>query len=110
MCPNILEIAKVISIYRLGDKQIVLNYQTIFLLSSFSKIYKKLIFNRFFKFFDKKSILIPNQYGICPQHSTQHAILDIITTPYHNIDCKNFTGLVAFDLTKAFDTVVAKRN
>ena len=31
----------------------------------------------FFKFLDKKSILIPTQYGFRPHHSTQHAILDI---------------------------------
>ena len=74
MFPNILKIAKVIPIYKSGDKQIVNNYRPISLLSPFSKIYEKLIFNRFFKFLDKKSILIPTQYGFCPHHSTQHAI------------------------------------
>ena len=52
MFPNILKIAKVIPIYKSGDKQIVNNYRPIFLLSLFSKIYEKLIFNRFFKFLD----------------------------------------------------------
>ena len=58
MFPNILKIAKVIPIYKSGDKQIVNNYRPISLLSPFSKIYENLIFNRFFKFLDKKSILI----------------------------------------------------
>ena len=75
----------------------------------FSKIYEKLIFNRFFIFLDKKSILISIQYWFRPHHSTQHAILDIITTAYHNIDNKNFTALVTLDLTKAFDTVCHER-
>ena len=103
--PNILKISKVIPIYKSGDKQIVNNYRPISLLFPFSKIYKKLIFNRFFKFPDKKSILIPTQYGFRPHHSTQHAILDIITTAYHNIENKDFTALVTLDLTKAVDTV-----
>ena len=109
MFPNILKIVKVIPIHKSGDKQIVNNYRPISLLSPFSKIYKKLIFNRFFKFLDKKSILIPTQYGFRPHHSTQHAILDIITTANHNIENKDFTALVTLDLTKAFDTVCHER-
>ena len=109
MFPNILKIAKVIPIYKPGDKQIVNNYRPISLLSPFSKIYKKLIFYRFLKFLDKKSILIPKQYWFRPHHSTQHAILDIITTAYHNIENKDFTALVTLDLTKAFDTVCHKK-
>ena len=109
MFPNILKIAKVIPIYKSGDKQIVNNYRPISLLSPFSKIHKKLIFNRFFKFLDKKLILIPIQYGFRPHHSTQHAILDIITTAYHNIENKDFFALVTLDLTKAFDTVCHDR-
>ena len=51
MFPNILKIAKVNPIYKSGDKQIVNNYRRISLLTTFSKIYKKLIFNRFFQIF-----------------------------------------------------------
>ena len=53
MFPNILKIAKVIPIYKSGHKQIVNNYRPISLLSPFSEIYEKLIFNRFFRFLDK---------------------------------------------------------
>ena len=70
---------------------------------------KKLVFNSFFKFLDKKLILIPTQYGFRPQQSTQQAILDIITTANHNIDNKKFTGLVTLELIKAFDTVYHER-
>ena len=93
MFPNILKIAKVIPIYKSGDKQIVNNYRPMSLLSPFSKQYEKLGFNRFFKFLDKKLILITTPYGFCPQHSIQHAILEVITTAYHNNNNKNFTGL-----------------
>ena len=51
MFPNSLKIAKVIPIYKSGEKQIVNNYRPISLLSPFSKIYEKLIFNRFFSNF-----------------------------------------------------------
>ena len=109
MFPNILKIAKIILIYKSGDKQIVNNYRPISLLSPFSKIYEKIIFNRFIKFLDEKSILKPIQYEFRPHHSTQHAILDIITTAYQSIENQDFTALVTLDLTKTFDTVCHER-
>ena len=63
----------------------------------------------FFKFLDKKSILIPTQSEFRPQQSLQHALLDIIPTAYHNIDNKNFIVVVTLDLTKVFDTVCHER-
>ena len=72
MFPNILKIAKVIPIYKSGDKQIVNNYRPISLLSPFSIIYEKLIFNRFFKFLYKKSIYRRNTgFVLTIQHNMQ---------------------------------------
>ena len=48
--PNILKIAKVIPIYKSGDKQIVNNYCPISLLSPFPKLYEKLILIVFLNF------------------------------------------------------------
>ena len=48
--------------------------------------------------------LLPTQCGFKANHSTIHALLDIITS-YDNISNSKFTALVLLDLRKAFDTV-----
>ena len=45
------------------------------------------------------------QYGFRANHSTIHALLDVITSSYDTINNTKFTALVLLDLRKAFDTV-----
>ena len=61
--PDSLKIAKVVPIYKSGDKRNPSNYQPILLLTSFSKIFEKLIITRIDSFICKHSILASTQYG-----------------------------------------------
>ena len=58
-------------------------------------------------FLNKHFILLPPQYGFRANQSTIHALLDVITSSYDNINNSKFTftTLVFLDLRKAFDTV-----
>ena len=107
--PDDLKIAKVIPLSKKGDTLDINNYRPISLLTCFSKIFEKAIFTRLSTFLDKHSVLIPSQYGFCPNKSSTHAILDIVSTTYDNINNKKYTGMVMLDLTKAFDTVCHNR-
>ena len=107
--PDDLKIAKVMPLFKKGDILDVNNYHPISLLTCFSKIFEKAIFTRLSNFLEKHSVLIPSQYGFCPNRSSTHAILDIVSTTYDNINNKKYTGMVMLDLTKAFDTVCRKR-
>ena len=107
--PDDLKIAKVIPLFKKGDTLDINNYRPISLLTCFSKIFEKAIFTRLSNFLDKHSVLIPSQYGFCTNRSSTHAILDIVSTIYDNINNKKYTGMVMLDLTKAFDTVCHKR-
>ena len=49
--------------------------------------------------------MTPTQNGFRSNHSTIHAILDVIASTYDNIENQVFTGLVLLDLANAFDTV-----
>ena len=46
-----------------------------------------------------------SQYGFQKKISTAHAVLDLVTTSFDNINNNLYTGLLFLDLRKAFDTV-----
>ena len=51
--PEQLKIAKVVPVHKGGDKTLVENYRPISLLTTFSKIFEKVMYNRLYKFFLK---------------------------------------------------------
>ena len=102
---DILKISKVIPIYENGNKNDLNNCRPISILSTFSKILEKLIYQRLPRFLGKYNILIPSQYSFQCNFSSVHAITDIVTLAYDNINIKHYTALFCLDLKKAFDSV-----
>ena len=74
--PNKLKIAKVIPLFRKGDKSIIENYTPI--LPSISKVFEKIIFNQLYDHFQKHNLFFNGQYGFRRNHSTELATLDLI--------------------------------
>ena len=58
-----------------------------------------------FYFFDRNNIHAPNQFGFRKSYSKNHAILNLITKCYDNIQNKLFSNLILLDVKKAFDSV-----
>ena len=52
-----------------------------------------------------KEIISESQHGFRKRHSTEYAILDIISKIQANMDKKLYSCGVFIDLSKAFDTV-----
>ena len=105
-----LKIAAVTPVYKSDDKSKVTNYRPISVLPCLSKILEKLIKARLISFFEKHHVLYPHQYGFRSNHSTIHALLDITSTLYDNLNNKIILScLVMIDLKKAFDTVSHER-
>ena len=90
--PDCLKTAKVVPIFKKGNKNEINNYRPISLLSTFSKILEKLICKRMRKFLDKHSIVSVNQYGLRYSLSTTHAMLDVLTSTYDNINDNTITA------------------
>ena len=84
--PEKLKLSEVIPLFRKGDKFDLNNYRPISILTCFTKIFEKVIFNRLLNFLNKHSVLVSNQYGFQAACSRSHAILDIVTSTYDNID------------------------
>ena len=103
--PDVLKIARVIPLYKSGDKNEISNYRPISLLPVFSKIFEKLIHSRVEKFLDKHKVIYNKQFGFRKRHSTLHALNTAITQLITGLN-KNHAVLGVFlDFSKAFDTV-----
>ena len=57
----------------------VANYRPISVLSTFSKVFEKIIYYRLNNCFNSYNILAKQQFGFRAKHSTSHAIFDVIT-------------------------------
>ena len=103
--PQICKTAKIVSLFESGNTQSFTNYRPTSTLTCFAKISEKLIFRRLSTFLRKHSVLTKTQYGFQSDKSTKHAILDVLTAGYDNVNNNLYTGLILFDFKKAFDTV-----
>ena len=100
MYPTKLKMAKIIPIFKAEDNTNANNYRPISLLSNFNRIFEKLVFSRMESFIEQNDILSPSQYGFRKAHSTQHAILDIVSTIQENMGKRLFSCGVFIDLKK----------
>ena len=104
--PDCLKVAKVLPVYKSGENlNSAINAQYLFFLVSYFKSFREAYTYTIVNFFEQAFILLPTQYGFKANHSTTHALLDVVTSSYDNINNSKFTALVLFDLRKAFDTV-----
>lgn len=105
--PDKLKIAKVIPIFKSGDKQLFNNYRPISLLPAFSKLLEKLVCKRILCYFEKFDLLYQHQYGFRAKHGTVHPILHLLKHIAEETDktASNKTLAVFLDLSKAFDTI-----
>ena len=85
--PNKLKIAKVIPLFKKGDKSIIIeNYRPISILPSISKVFEKIIFNQLYDHLKKHNLFFNGQYGFRRIHSTELATLDLIEKNQHQLD------------------------
>ena len=92
-------------LYKKGDEALCSNYRPISLLSSFHKIFEKLVKEKVLNFLSKNEILYKYQFGFRKSHSTNLALLEVVETLYANLDVDNYGLGIYLDLQKAFDTV-----
>ncbi|XP_065642837.1 group II intron-encoded protein LtrA-like [Hydra vulgaris] len=103
--PDQLKIAKVIPLFKGGDKSDISNYRPISILSIFSKILERIMFNRVFNYFSLNNLLYNNQFGFKKNNSTEHAIIQLVREISNSFEKSQFTLGIFIDLLKAFDTV-----
>ena len=103
--PKQLKTAKVTPIFKAGDKTDPGNYRPISVLPCLSKILEKIMYNRLYDYLVKHDILFKKQFGFQKGHSTEHALLELISEISDSFEQNKYTIGVFIDLSKAFDTV-----
>jgi len=105
--PSNLKLAKVIPVFKSGDKCLLNNYRPISLLSSFSKIFERIMYNKIIRFLDINDILYRHQYGFRAKHSTIHPVIHLLNhiAKANNTTPSQMTIATFCDLSKAFDTI-----
>jgi len=98
--PDRLKYAIVKSIFKKGSKQDISNYRPISLLTSFSKVFEKLIYNRLYTHIETKSIIVQEQFGFRMQHSTEQAAFFLINNSLTAINITQVAGGIFCDLQK----------
>jgi len=105
--PDNTKVAKVIPVFKEGDKFLCSNYRPISVLSVFSKIFENLMLSRILTFLKSQSLISEKQFGFCEKSSTQAATINLLSTLQKRIDSKpkNLGALLFIDLSKAFDSI-----
>ena len=103
--PDSLNVAKVIPLYKKGDKALLDNHRPIFILPSISKIFVKFIFNQINDHFTSHDLYYDGPYGFREKHSTQLAARELMDRITHELDLGNTPINIYIDISKAFDTL-----
>ncbi len=102
--PNALKIAKVIPIFKKGDKLNPNNYRPISLLPVLSKIVEKVLNKQITKKLDELHIIDDNQYGFRAEHSTEDAVVKFVDHIERLLPIKKYVVSIHIDVSKAFDS------
>lgn len=86
--PDKLKTAKVIPLFKAGDKNFYTNYRPVSLLSQFSKILEKLFVARLDCFVEKHHLLIDCQYGFRENRSTSMTLMELMEELSRAVDDK----------------------
>ena len=103
--PAQVKLARVVSLYKSGNKSLLSNYRPVSVLPVFSKFLEKAVYNCLIRFYDEYEIVHNNQYGCRKKHSTSLALLYLHDKITLAIDERKHTVGIFLNLSEAFDTV-----
>lgn len=103
--PHTWKTAVVCAIPKQGDLTFPENYRPISLLSCLSKIAERVILSQLNAHIDANNIIIPEQFGFRPNHSTTQQLLRVVEFIADGTQQKLATGILFLDVAKAFDKV-----
>ena len=103
--PDCSKIARVVPIFKSGQRDDRSNYRPISVLLFISRLFEKLLYDQFYDYLNTNKLIYRRQSGFRSLHSVVTCLMKNTNDWYPNIDKGEYTGLIFIDLKKAFDTV-----
>ncbi|KAG8313850.1 hypothetical protein J6590_108242 [Homalodisca vitripennis] len=103
--PDILKTAVVIPLHKSGPNNDCNNFRPISLLSTFAKIFEKIMKKRLVKFLEQTHFFSKNQFGFREGLSTETALKNFMDDVLEAINSGRKVSGLFLDIKKAFDTV-----
>jgi hypothetical protein len=103
--PYHLKISIVKPLFKKGDKTSMTNYRPISLLTVFSKVPEKVMYNRLSHHRYTNSILVPEQFGFRQGKYRDNAAFKLTNNALKTMHQKVHVGGIFCDLVKAFDSM-----
>ena len=101
--PHEWKVAKIIPVFKKGDKHEMTNYRPVSLLPTVSKIIEKLLIIQLERHIKENDIMYPLQFGFRKGHETSHALLTLVDRIHEADNDPNLA--VMLDIKKAFDCI-----
>ena len=104
--PNLLKIARVVPYFKGGSPDDLINYRPTSILSSLSKIFEHLMYERQLSFINKFKLISDCRFGFKKHRRTELAIIIRVSNYITNALNSNTPVLGLFvDISKAFDSI-----
>ena len=87
--PDTLKIAKIIPLFKKGDRTLLDNYRPISILPAISNIFERILFNQIHNHFSMHDLYFSSQYGFRENHSAQLAAVELIDRITQDLDRGN---------------------
>ena len=101
--PSSWKMSNVSPIYKKGDTSDKNNYRPVSVIPAISKLFEKVLFDQLYSSF--LPTFSPNMSGFLRGHSTATALIKLTDDWRKSLDEKQEVGVVAIDLSKAFDCI-----
>ena len=100
-----MKIAKVLPLYKSGERSTMDHYRPISLLPLFSKILERIMHTRLYKHFESNKLFYGKQFGFRKNCGVDYGLMEVVNDISKSMANKKLTLGVFIDLSKAFDTV-----
>lgn len=103
--PKFFKVSKTTPIHKKGSWDLPENFRPVSILPIISKVFEAIIQSQLYNYLESNGLLTVAQYGFRSGLSTIDAVDKVVQAIVQGFESRDFTGVIACDLSKAFDVV-----